>query len=110
MMKCSHSAIHFSFCVCVIFLASCSDKPPIPEKDFVEVYVQLQLLDAQYASQPLIQKAKADSVMKAFNLNDSRVDSMLSWYSRKPERWHEFFGRVQGRMNEIKGAYLLRKR
>jgi hypothetical protein len=101
--------INFSFCACVIFLASCSDKPPVSEKNFVEVYVQLQLFEAQYASQPLVQKAKADSVLKAFNMNDSLVNSMLLWYSRKPERWDEFFGQVQKRMNEIKTAYVRQK-
>ncbi len=99
-----------SLFLCAFFLASCADKPPFPEKDFVEVYIQLQLLDARWASQPLIQKAEADSVLKAFNLNDSLVDSMLSWYNRKPERWSEFFGRVQSRMKEIKTAYLPQKR
>jgi hypothetical protein len=96
-------------CFCAIF-SSCADKPPIPEKNFVEIYVQLQLLDAQYAAQPSLQKTKADSVMKAFNVNDSLLNSMLSWYSRKPERWHEFFAQVQDKMNETKAAYLKERR
>jgi len=88
---------------------SCSDKPPIREGDFVEIYVQLQLTDAQYSAQPSVQKAKVDSLLKAFNVNDSLVNSTLSWYSRKPERWQKFFGDVQNRMSGIKAAYLREK-
>jgi len=91
-------------------LASCADKPPIVEKNFVEIYVRLQLLDAQYAAQPLMQKAKADSVMKAFDVNDSLLNSMISWYGRKPERWREFFALVQDEMKRTKTAYPKEKR
>ncbi len=94
----------------VLFFASCSDKPPIPEKSFVEIYVQLQLLATQYANQPSIQKVKVDSLLKAFKANDSLISASLSWYNRKPERWHEFFSDVQNRMDRIKAAYLREKR
>ncbi len=103
------SYIVVSSLLCISFI-SCSDKPPVPEKDFIEVYVQLQLFEAQYASRPIEQKVKADSILKAYNLNQARVDTMLAWYSRKPERWHDFFVRVQERMKEIKSAYLRPKR
>lgn len=92
------------------FFASCADKPPIPEKNFVEIYVQLQLMDAQYATQPGMQKAKVDSLLKVFNVNDSLIMSTLSWYSRKPERWHAFFMEVQSKMKSIKGPYLRENR
>lgn len=91
------------------FFSSCTDRPPIPEKSFVEIYVQLQLLDAQYANLPSMQKVKVDSLLKAFKVNDSLILSTLSWYSRRPERWHEFFADVQNKMDRIKTAYLREK-
>lgn len=76
----------------------------------MEFYVQLQLIDAQYAKEPLLQKAKVDSLMHAFNVNDSLVNSALTWYGQKSERWRIFFADVQNRLNEIKGDYLRQKR
>ena len=89
-----------------VVLSSCSEKPPIPEKEFAEIYVQLQLFDAQYAAQPSVQKAKVDSLLKAFKVDKNLIDSTLSWYSRNPERWNKFFADVQTRMNKIRTAYL----
>ena len=88
----------------VIMLASCADNPPIPEKDFAEIYVQLHLIETRYAAQPSMQKTKVDSTMKAFKVSDSLVKSMLSWYSRRPERWREFFEQVQARMMRTAGS------
>lgn len=91
---------------CSFFLTSCSERPPIPEKDFVEIYVQSQILDVKYVSHPKEQKAAVDSLLKAFKVNDSLVLADLSWYSREPERWHKFFADVQTRMNQIKPGYV----
>jgi Domain of unknown function (DUF4296) len=105
----------FYFCAfipllfCAFIFVSCADEPPIPQKDFAELYVQLQLFNVQYATRPSIQKAKTDSLLKAFKVNDSLVSSTLSWYSRKPERWHKFFSDVQNRLNKIKPADLRKK-
>jgi hypothetical protein len=93
-----------------LLVPACSEKPPIPEKEFVELYVQLQLLDAQYGHQPALQKVKVDSLLRAFKVNDSLVGSALSWYGQEPERWRKFFAHVQERVNEIKGLYLNQKR
>jgi len=93
-----------------IFFASCSDRPPIPEKDFVDIYVQLELFDVQYATQPSVHREKADSLLRAFNAGDSLVNSTLSWYSRSPERWHQFFTEVQKKMNGLKPAFVQKSR
>jgi hypothetical protein len=93
----------------LFIFSSCTDKPPIPEKKFAELYVRLKILDAQYAIQPSIQKVKADSVLHAFNLNDSLVGAELLWYNKKPERWQRFFEETQRRLNEIKGDFLKSK-
>ena len=92
--------------ISAILFMSCVDKPSIPEKDFIEIYVQLQMIDAQCGDQPAVQKMKVDSLLKAFKVSDSVVLSALSWYRRKPERWHVFFAEVQNKMNSVKAAYL----
>ncbi len=94
----------------VLLIPACSEKPPIPEKKFVELYVQLQLLDAQYGGQPAVQKAKVDSLLRSFKVNDSLVSSALSWYGQDPERWQKFFTDVQERVAEVRGLYLKQKR
>jgi len=89
-----------------LMIPACSERPPIPQKDFVDLYVQLHLLDAQYGSQPAVQKLKADSLMHAFNVNDSLVKAALTWYGQDPERWQGFFSDVQERMKAVRKIYL----
>jgi len=101
----SLSAIHFSLLICAIFFVSCAEKPPIPEEKFSGLYVALHLLDAQYASHPTVEKAKADSILRAYDVSDSLLNAEISWYSRNPERWQAFFAAVQSKMKVSKGAF-----
>ncbi|MCL4511452.1 MAG: DUF4296 domain-containing protein [Bacteroidetes bacterium] len=91
-------------------IPACSQKPPISQKEFVEFYVQLHLIDAQYSKEPMLEKAKVDSLMRAFNIDDSLVNSALSWYGKEPERWKIFFADVQKRLEQIRKEYLKPKR
>jgi len=85
--------------------AGCSDKPPIPENQFADYYVQLQLIDSHYSAQPVVQKAKADSLTRSFHLNDSLVSSQISWYGKDPARWDDFFGKVSSRLDTFRKRY-----
>ncbi|MCL5268090.1 MAG: hypothetical protein M1469_08300 [Bacteroidetes bacterium] len=72
----------------------------------MEFYVQLQMIDVQYGKQPALQKEKVDSLMHAYDLNDSLVKSTLSWYGEKPERWEKFVAQVQERVDEMRKHYV----
>ncbi|MFZ1082064.1 MAG: hypothetical protein WAO19_09070 [Candidatus Kryptoniota bacterium] len=88
-----------------ILFASCAERPPIPEKRFADLYAHLQLLDAQFVSQPAEEKVKVDSLLHALNVKDSSIYAELSWYGKNPERWQNFFIDVQAKLKELKGAY-----
>lgn len=90
----------------VLMFPSCSERTPFSEKNFVDFYVQLQMIDAQYGKQPILQKEKVDSLMRAHDLNDSLVNSALSWYGEKPERWEKFAAQVQARVDEMRKHYI----
>lgn len=82
----------------------------MPEKKFVEFYINLQLLDSRYGNDAAIQKVKADSLMKAFAIDKKLLDSTLSWYGKRPDRWQEFFDEVNHRLDEIKPKEVRKKR
>lgn len=94
----------------VFLLPACSQKPPFSQKDFVDFYVQLQLANARYGKQPVLHKEKIDSLMHAYSLNDSLVNSIISWYGEKPDRWKMFIAQVQQRVDELKKQYVRPKR
>jgi Domain of unknown function (DUF4296) len=96
--------------IIALLIPACTEKPPIPEEKLVDFYIQLQLLDAQYAKDSAIQKAKADSLMGAFKINKTLFDSTMSWYDRRPDRWESFFGEVNKRLAEMKPDYVRMKR
>jgi len=99
--------VFFLSFVCAILLASCAEKPPIQKGKFSDLYVALQLLEAQYAAKPAIQKVRVDSLFEAFNVNDSLVNAEISWYSRNPEQWQFFFMDVQNKLKGMKNRYLI---
>ncbi len=88
-----------------ILFASCAEKPPIPEQKFADLYVHLQLLDAQFVAQPAMEKVKVDSLLHALSVNDSLINEELSWYGKNPEKWQNFFSDVQSKLKEINSAY-----
>lgn len=90
----------------VFSLPACSEKAPFSQEGFVDFYVQLQLVDVQYGKQPAVQKEKVDSLMHAYSLNDSLVNSMISWYGKKPERWEKFVSQVERRVAEMRKQYI----
>jgi hypothetical protein len=97
----------------VLFLAlllpACSGGPPVPEDKFVDFYIHLQMLDARYGADVTLQKEKADSLMNACHIDKTLLDSTLSWYNKRPDRWQKFYSRVEKRLAEIKPDYVRRK-
>ncbi len=89
-----------------LLFPACADKPPIPESKFVEFYIQLQMLDAQYGKDSAVQKQKVDSLMNAFEIKKTLFDSTIAWYGKKPERWDNFFAQVKQRLAEMKPDYV----
>ncbi|HEY9166848.1 MAG TPA: DUF4296 domain-containing protein [Candidatus Kryptonia bacterium] len=85
-----------------LLIVSCAPRSPIPHAKFVELYVRLQLIDARYGKDPLIQKAMADSLLKAFNVDQKLIDSTIAWYGRDPERLRSFFDDAQKKMEELR--------
>ena len=96
--------------IIALLIPACSEKPPIPEEKLVDFYIQLQLLDAQYAKDSALQKTKADSVMRAFKINKSLFDSTIAWYNKRPDQWESFFEEVNQRLAEMKPDYVRMKR
>ena len=81
----------------------------MPEKKLVDFYIDLQLLDARYGADNAVQKEKADSLMKAYNIDKALFDSTMSWYSKRPDRWQEFFTKADNRLAKMKHHYVKRK-
>ena len=67
------------------------------------------MLDARYGADVALQKEKADSLMNSYHIDKALLDSTLSWYNRRPERWQKFFSRVEKRLAEIKPDYVRQK-
>ncbi len=93
-----------------LLVAACSEKPPIPENEFVDFYIRLQLIDAQYGTDAALQKQKADSLMMAFKIDRDLFDSTMSWYGKKPERWEKFFAEVRDRLAKMRPDYVRTQR
>ncbi len=88
--------------ILALFLPSCASKPPVNEEKFADFYVGLQLVDAKYGGDSRVQKEKADSLMKANGFDQGLLDSTMRWYSKKPERWADFFRKVDLRLKKMK--------
>ena len=93
-----------------LLIPACTERPPVRESKFVDFYIQLQLVNARTGNNVAEQKAEADSLMHAFGLDRKLVDSTMSWYGKRPDRWQEFFAEVKKRLSEMKPEYVKPKR
>ncbi len=89
-----------------MLLPGCSKQPPMPRGRFVNLYVSLQLINAASGGNDSLQRARADSAMRALGVSDSLLDSTLSWYSAQPERWATVLAEANRRLDSMKAKYL----
>jgi len=95
-----------TFVVLLIFIAlfnlACEKKPPIPEEKFVEVYVDLLIVQDTTRTDSLSLDSLQSIVFTRHNITAKAYDGTISYYNSKPKRWEEFFNKALSYAEELK--------
>jgi len=75
----------------LILLSSCDEEPPIPQKKFIEVYVDLLIVQDTTATNTFNLDSLKALVLEKHSLTIEEYDSNINYLNAEPERWTEFF-------------------
>jgi hypothetical protein len=86
----------------LIFLASCDDEPPIPQEKFMEVYVDLLIVQDTTTDNPFNLDSVKTLVLQKYNLTVEDYDSNINYLNAEPEKWMEFFDSTTAYVERLK--------
>jgi hypothetical protein len=86
----------------LIFLASCDDEPPIPQEKFMEVYVDLLIVQDTTTENPFNLDSVKTLVLQKYNLTVEDYDSNINYLNAEPEKWMEFFDSATAYVERLK--------
>jgi hypothetical protein len=88
--------------VSLILLSACDEKPPIPEKKFLDLYVDLLIIqDTTTAANFSIDSVKT-VVLDRYDISNEQYDSMIKFYNSNPEKWITFFDSATAYVERLK--------
>ena len=72
------------------FLLSCDEGPPIPDEKFMELYVDLLIIQDTTTTNFSLDSVKT-LVLDRHNVSPEQYDSTIGYYNSRPEKWIVFF-------------------
>jgi len=89
--------------ICLIFLiVSCDEDPPITDKKFLDLYVDLLIIqDTTTATNFSIDSVKT-LVLDRYDISNEQYDSMIKFYNSNPEKWITFFDSATAYVERLK--------
>lgn len=69
---------------------SCDDGPPIPDEKFMELYVDLLIIQDTTTTNFSLDSVKT-LVLDRHNVSPEQYDSTIRYYNSRPEKWIVFF-------------------
>ncbi|MBT8386607.1 MAG: DUF4296 domain-containing protein [Ignavibacteria bacterium] len=101
----NRSALKFLFqpiFVIFLLLSSCSEEEVIPEEKFIQVYVDLMIVQdtTRVNSMPL--DSLKEIVFTKHNITSELYDKTVAEYNSSPENWEEFFDKAIAYLEVLK--------
>lgn len=81
---------------------ACDKGPPIPEKTFLKIYVDLLIVqDTTTVNNYSIDSVRA-IVLSRHNISENQYDEMISYYNSQPDKWIAFFDTATVYVEQLK--------
>jgi hypothetical protein len=84
-----------------LFLSCADDKTINDEEKFAKVYVDLLINEEQNHSDSLKIKSGRDNIFKKYGITQNQYEATINYYNEDPERWREFFVKVNDYFGKI---------
>ena len=82
---------------------SCDDKSPIPEHNFMEVYVNL-LISQDTTTTPYNSDSLKSVIHASHNITEEQYNTMINYYNEHPKKWTSFFDSANAYVERLKLA------
>ncbi len=89
-----------------LFASGCSEQSPITETKFIDIYVNLQLINAECGNNTTLQESRADSLMRSYGVTTALLDSTISWYNKRPSLWNGILAEANRRLMVMRNSHL----
>lgn len=76
--------------ILLITFSACEENPPIPDQKFLELYVDLLIIQDTTTTNFSLDSVKT-LVLDRFNVSIEQYDAMLKYYNSTPEKWIVFY-------------------
>ena len=83
------------------FIWSCDDNPPIPEQNFIEVYVNL-LISQDTTTTPYNSDSLKSVILANHNITEEQYNNMINYFNEHPDKWTPFFDSANAYVERLK--------
>jgi hypothetical protein len=87
----------------LILFLSCNEEEKLPEEKFIQVYVDLLILQDSTRIQPISLDSMKTIVFTKHNITLEQYDATINYYYSYPEQWEAFFDKAILYAEKLKG-------
>jgi hypothetical protein len=97
-----YSFVIFFFLSSAFLFMNCSDERTINDKEkFAKIYVDLLINEEQNRTDSLKLKTGKEDIFKKYGVNQNQYNATIDYYNKDPERWRDFFTKVNAYFDKI---------
>jgi len=86
----------------IVSFLSCSEKPPVPEKKLIKIYVDMLVAQDTISNKAVSIDSLRTIILKKYDLSGKSYRESIQYYSKDPEKWNRFFDKAIEYVEELK--------
>jgi len=86
----------------ISLFSACDEEPPIPQKKFIDVYVDLLIVQDTTTTNTFNFDSVKSLVLAKYNLTVAEYDSNINYLNAEPDRWNAFFDSATAYVERLK--------
>ena len=102
MLKIKYQTFLYLLVFTALFHVACEKKVPIPEEKFIEVYVDLLIVQDTTRTDSLSLDSLKSFVFEKHGISGEEYNKNIYYYNSEPKRWEEFFNMAISYVEERK--------
>jgi hypothetical protein len=90
------------FIVSSLLLLGCDKAPPIPDEKFLELYVDLLIIQDTTTTTNFSLDSVKTLVLDRYKVSSQQYDQMIEYYNSQPDKWIVFFDSATAYVERLK--------
>ena len=88
--------------IILISISACDDAPPIPDEKFMELYVDLLIIQDTTTTTNFSLDSVKTLVLDRYKVSFEQYEAMLKYYNSNPKKWIAFFDSANAYVERLK--------